>query len=370
MEEKESYKRIKRGKMDFWIFITILILSAIGTIMVFSSSAAFAYSRFGDIYYFLRRQIAWLAVGFGAMLFTANFDYRKYAKLTPMAFGLTIPLLIATLFTAPINGATRWLGPFQPSEVLKITLVMFLAYLMSKNYKKMGSFIHGFLPYVGITGVLCVILIMQPHFSAALILVLVTAIMMVVAGSKIRHFVIPTAVVVPAVVAFVMTQTAHIVPRVLSFVDPFADKSDSSWQIVQSLYAIGSGGMFGRGIGRSLQKYLYLPEPYNDFILSILAEELGFIGVTAVIFIFGLLIWRGFKVANNAPDRFGSLLAVGLTAIIAVQVVINIAVVTSSMPVTGMPLPFFSYGGTSLVFMLAGMGILLNISRYANYEKF
>ncbi len=369
-----SYKQARRGKMDFWIFITIAVLLAIGTIMVFSSSAAYAYSKFGDTYYFLKRQLIWLVVGFAAMLFTANFDYRRYAKLSPWLIGVTLLLLILTALVGfELNGAKRWLGTssfsFQPSEILKITLIMFLAYIMSKNYRKMGTFLIGFILPIAITGGFAFILYKQPHMSCALIIVAVTAIMMVLAGTKIRYFIAAVGAMIPIVVYIVLTKE-YILTRFLTFLDPFADTSDSGYQVIQSLYAIGSGGLFGRGIGRSLQKYLYLPEPYNDFILSILAEELGFVGVVAVIFLFGLLIWRGFRVANNAPDRFGSLMAAGITALIAVEVVINIAVVTSSMPVTGMPLPFFSYGGTSLVFLMADMGILLNISRYATYEKF
>ena len=369
-----TYKQARRGKMDFWIFITILILLSVGTIMVFSSSAAYAYSRFGDTYHFLKRQIIWLLVGMVAMIFVSNIDYRKYAKLSPYALLATFFLLLITTFVGvEHNGARRWLGfgslEFQPSEILKITLIIYLAYSMSKNYRKMGTFLQGFAQYVALAGLFCLLLATQPHISCALIIVCVTAIMMVLAGTKIRYFVACLGGMIPVIV-FLIFKFDYIRSRFLSFLDPFADKSDDGYQIIQSLYAIGSGGLFGKGIGRSLQKYLYLPEPYNDFILSILAEELGFVGIVAVIFLFGLLIWRGFKVANNAPDRFGSLLAGGITALIAVQVVINIAVVTSSMPVTGMPLPFFSYGGTSLVFLMADMGILLNISRYSSYEKF
>lgn len=366
-----TYKQAKRGKMDFWIFVTILILLAIGTIMVFSSSAAYAYSKFGDTYYFLKKQLQWLAVGMVAMLVVANIDYRKYAKWSPwMLLGTLVLLILTALVGTRLNGAKRWLGPFQPSEILKITLIIFLAYMMAKHYRKMGTFLKGFVPYLALTGGFAFLLYLQPHMSCALIIVSVTAIMMILAGTKIRYFLLSAAAVIPVVAYLVIFKLGYIKDRIFAFLDPLADASGDSWQIIQSLYAIGSGGLFGKGIGRSLQKYLYLPEPYNDFILSILAEELGFVGVVAVVFIFGLLIWRGFKVANNAPDRFGSLLAAGITSLIAVQVVINIAVVTSSMPVTGMPLPFFSYGGTSLIFLMIDMGILLNISRYSAYEKF
>ena len=268
-----SYKQARRGKVDFWIFITIAILLALGTIMVFSSSAAYAYSKFGDTYHFLKRQLIWLVVGFVAMMVTANFDYRKYAKMSPWLLGVTLVLLILTALVGfELNGAKRWLGTdsfsFQPSEFLKITLIMFLAYLMSKNYRKMGTFLTGFILPIAVTGAFALILYFQPHMSCALIIVAVTAIMMILAGTKIRYFLAALGAMVPIVVYIVMTKE-YILTRFLTFLDPFADKSDSGYQVIQSLYAIGSGGLFGRGIGRSLQKYLYLPEPYNDFILSI-----------------------------------------------------------------------------------------------------
>lgn len=370
-------KRIKRRHIDFWILMTALILLAIGSVMVFSSSAAYAYDRMeGDTYYFLKRQLIWVAVGIVVMFVMSNFDYRYLSKFAvPMLVISTIFLVLSAIPGIGIerNEARRWLGiggvEFQPSEMVKISLIVFLSYSLSKRNKVLGSFTKGFVPYVLLAGFIAGILALQPHMSAALIIVSVTAIMMIVAGCKIRHFLAIGGLVIPFII-YIALKMPHVLTRVTSFMDPFANPTGEGYQIIQSLYAIGSGGLFGKGLGKSLQKYLYLPEPYNDFILSILAEELGFIGVVAVLFLFGLFIWRGYKVANHAPDMFGSLLAAGITSLIAIQVVLNVAVVTSSMPVTGIPLPFFSYGGTSLVFLMADVGILLNVSRYANYERF
>jgi len=208
----------------------------------------------------------------------------------------------------------------------------------------------------------------QPHLSATLVICSVAAIILFCAGAKIRHFVLLGVPAVAGVFALVIT-SPYRYKRLVSFLDPWSDPQGGGWQVVQSLYAIGPGGLFGRGLGKSLQKFLYIPEPYNDFILAVLAEELGFIGVFTVLLLFLIFFWRGIKISINAPDVFGCLLAAGITSLIAVQVIINVAVVTSSMPVTGMPLPFFSYGGTSLVFLLSGIGILLNISKHSNYDR-
>lgn len=367
--------RVKRQQFDFWIFICILVLLALGSIMVFSSSAAYAYTHMGgDTYFFLKKQLLWVAVGLVAMLVMANFDYRKLGKLSPLMMVVSVVLMIITAIPGIgtyRNGARRWLefGGFslQPSEIMKITFILFMAWILSKRTKKMESFWKDFIPYILITGLVAGTCVLQKHMSCFMIFVVVAAVMIFFAGAKIKHYLMLLPAAVPAIV-LLASKMEHIQVRILGFLDPFSGGGES-WQIKQSLLAIGSGGLFGKGIGRSMQKYLYLPEPYNDFIFSILAEELGFVGVAAVLTLFILLLWRGFKVANHAPDKFGSLLAAGITTLIGFQVIVNIAVVTSSMPVTGMPLPFFSYGGTSLVFLMADMGILLNVSRYANYER-
>jgi len=365
-----------RKPIDFWIFYAVLILLAIGTIMVFSSSYYYAqYNIKSDAYHFFRKQLLMLALGFIAMFFTMNYDYRKLGKLSPIILVGTMCLLILVLIPGigiSRNGARRWISiagqEFQPSEILKYAVILFFSYSLSKRQDKIKSFFNGLLPYLILMGFIAGLLLLEPHKSGTIIVLIVSAVILFCAGAKLSHFMIIGVPSVAGLAAIIMFST-YARDRVFSFLDPFKDASGDGYQAIQSLYAIGSGGLFGRGLGRSMQKLLFIPEPYNDFILSVLAEELGFIGVFTVMLLFLILIWRGIKVAMSAPDIFGTLVAVGITTLIGAQVIINVAVVTSSMPVTGMPLPFFSYGGTSLVFLMAGVGILLNISRYAKYDR-
>jgi len=253
---------------------------------------------------------------------------------------------------------------FQPSEFTKIAMILFLSLSLSKNSHKLNRFFTGLLPYLIIVGITDAILYLEPHMSAIILITLVSIVILFCAGARIWHFIL---LGVPALIGgwFLIISDEYRVQRILSFLDPFKYPQDSGYQIINSLYAIASGSVFGRGLGKSLQKYLYLPEPHNDFIFSVLAEELGFIGALTVIVLFMLFIWRGLKISMNAPDMLGSLIAAGITSLVALEVIINIAVVTSTIPATGMPLPFFSYGGTSMVFLLTSIGILLNISRGA-----
>lgn len=367
--------KVTRKPFDFWIFITVIILLSLGTIMVFSSSAAFAYNLKGDVYWFLRKQLIVVPLGLVAMLVMMNYDYRKLGKLTPFMLILSIVLLILVLIPgigAVRNGARRWIvlagQEFQPSEVAKIAMILFFSYSLSRRKDPLNTFFKGLLPYLIILGLVAGLLLLEPHKSGTLIVGMVTVIILFTAGAKIGHFLIMG---VPAVSGFTLLilLDEYSRDRVLSFTDPFKYIKGEGWQAVQSLYAIGSGGLFGRGLGKSLQKFLYIPEPYNDFIMAVLAEELGFIGVFAVMLLFLIFIWRGIKVAMTAPDTFGSLTAVGITSLIGLQALLNIAVVTSTVPNTGIPMPFFSYGGTSLIFLMASVGILLNISRYASYDR-
>lgn len=365
-----------RKPVDFWILYAVLILLAIGTIMVFSSSYYYAqYYIKSDAYHFFKKQLLMLILGFVAMIFTMNYDYRKLGKLSPIFLIGTMCLLILVLIPGigiVRNGARRWISiagqDFQPSEILKYAVILFFSFSLSKRQEKIKYFFTGLLPYLILVGIVAGLLLMEPHKSGTIIILIVTAIILFCAGARLSHFMIMGVPAVAGLTAIIMF-SSYARDRVFSFLDPFKDASGDGYQAIQSLYAIGSGGLFGRGLGRSMQKLLFIPEPYNDFILSVLAEELGFIGVLVVMLLFLILIWRGIKVAMSAPDIFGTLVAVGITSLIGAQVVINVAVVTSSMPVTGMPLPFFSYGGTSLVFLMAGVGILLNISRYAKYDR-
>ncbi len=364
-------QKVRKVKsIDFTFLIVVLMLLAYGLIMVFSASSASAHYLYNDAFYFIKRQFLWALVGLAAMFVTSRINYKLYYRFA-------IPILIATavlLILVKIpgigqvrNGARRWLGvgqlTFQPSEIAKYALIIFLAKSLPHNQDLLKKFWTGFVPYLLVIGVVAGLVLIEPHMSGAMIIGIIGVMMLFLAGAKIWHFVVlalPAAGAVAAMIAI----SPYRMQRFLTFLDPFSDILGDSWQVVQSLYAIGSGGLFGLGLGQSRQKFLYLPEPQNDFIFSIICEELGFFGALLVVVLFVILIWKGVKIAIHAPDSFSGMLVGGITALIGIQVLMNIAVVTSSMPATGIPLPFFSYGGTSLLFILCGMGIILNVSRY------
>ena len=273
-----------------------------------------------------------------------------------------------------MDGAKRWVDlgfiSFQPSEVAKIGLIIFFANLLTENKERIGEMWKGFFyPIVWLLPIIGILVIVQNHLSATILIVLIISVMMLMAGSRLKYFLTfgiagaGTGLGALFLYAKITKKGLFRITRLITFTDPFKYIQDEGWQVVQSLYAIGSGGLFGVGLGNSTQKYLYIPEAHNDFVFSIIAEELGFLGCAFVIILFALFIWRGILIAMKAPDMFGSLIAVGITTMVGLQAIINIAVVTSSMPNTGMPLPFFSYGGTSLLILMASVGILLNISR-------
>ena len=362
-----------RKPFDFLLFMTVLILLCLGTIMVFSAGAPHASNEMGDTYHFIKKQLMFLPLAFFAMLVTMNIDYRILGKWSPVFLvGSIVLLILVLLFGQELNGAKRWfiIGPlnFQPSETAKFSVILFFSYSISKRKNQLKSFFKGFFPYILILGIFGVLLLKEPHLSGTIVIFGTACVILFAAGAKIWHFLLLSIPAIPGLVALIIL-FPYRMKRFVSFLDPFADMQGDGYQVVQSLYAIGSGGLFGRGLGKSMQKFLYIPEPYNDFIFAVLAEEMGFIGVVAVLLLFLVFIWRGVKIAVNAPDVFGSLVAIGITSLVAIQVIINVAVVTSSMPVTGMPLPLFSYGGTSLVILMSGIGVLLNISRYANYDR-
>lgn len=377
MRKKPVKKSVTKEYMGFTktdpvLFNIVLVLVCFGLIMCFSASAPTAQVQNGDSYYFLKRQIIWAVIGFVAMMITSNFHYSNYKKYSFMIYAGTIGLLLIVLAFPGINGAKRWIGiggaSFQPSEVAKYALIIMIAHKLSVQKWEDSKFFRDFVPYLILFGVYALLLMLEPHFSCTLLLFGVTVAMLFVSGAKMKHFGICLLVAVPAILFLAFS--GYRGDRMAVFLDPMgSDPSGEGWQIRQSLYAIGSGGMFGLGIGQSRQKFLYLPEPQNDFIFAVLCEELGFAGAIVVILLFAVLIWRGIYIAVNAPDKFSCYIATGITALIAIQIIVNIAVVTSSMPVTGMPLPFFSAGGSSLVFLMAGMGILLNISKYVGPNK-
>ena len=367
---RENKKESDLKSVDYSLVVIICMLLAFGLIMVFSASSANAHYVHGDATYFFKRQLIWAVVGVIVMWLVSRFPYKKLERYVNLLFTVTIiMLLLVPLIGIEVNGARRWLGfgslTFQPSEFAKITLVLFLAKSLVNNPHRIESLMDGYIRYVGIIGIVAGIVLIQPHMSGAMIIAISGCIVLFAAGFKLRYFGVSFLGALPLVYTLIMT-SEYRRKRFTSFLDPFKDKMDESWQIVQSLYAIASGGLYGMGLGQSRQKYLYIPEPQNDFIFAVICEELGFLGAIFVMFLFALLIWKGIMIAKKAPDEFSALTATGITAIIAVQVLMNIAVVTSSMPVTGVTLPFFSYGGTSLVILLIGMGILLNISRHVD----
>lgn len=362
--------RSQKSAPDFIIFLTTLMLLSIGIIMVASSSQVIALLDYKDAYYFLKRQLIWALLGVLAMISVMNIDYYRYEKWIGPGFIGTLFLLILVIIPNvghEVNGSTRWLGigslSFQPSEVAKLAIVFFMAKSLGRRHNLLQSFSQGVVPHLVILGVVCGLILLQPDLGTAVAIAGTTYMLLMAAGARSSHLLL-LALAGIAVVGLAIYFEPYRMERFLAFLDPWADPSDTGFQTIQSLYAIGSGGLFGLGLGESKQKFLYLPERHTDFIFSIINEELGFIGGFIVICLFFILFWRGYKVALTAPSTFSSLLAVGITSMIALQTVINIGVVTGSMPVTGITLPFISYGGSSLIFTLIGVGILLNISRY------
>ena len=365
----KSFSSFLKNPIDFTLLITILLLLSIGLIMVLSASSPSALSESGNSYSYFFRQAIFAVAGLFMMWVISNIDYRFYQKYSKLAYIIAFLLLLAVpLIGREVNGAKRWIYiteslSFQPSEIVKLLMIIFYAGILVKNRDELNKYGKGFFKHIIMVAPIIILLLIEPHFSASIIIIGIVAIMMIIAGCKFWHFLVSGLVVgVPGIIALIFLEPYRL-QRVITFLNPWSDPTGDGWQVIQSLYAIGSGGLFGAGLGESKQKYLYIPEPHNDFIFSILSEELGFIGCAVVIILFAIFIWRGVLIAMKSPDMFGSLIAIGITAQIAIQVIINIAVVTSSMPATGMPLPFFSYGGTSLFILLCEMGILLNISK-------
>ena len=354
----KTYSSFLNNSIDFTLLIVLLILLALGLTMVLSASSPKSLSDYGTSYHFFIRQLIFALVGLGLMMIISKIDYRFYQKFYKISWIVSVILLVLVLLIGKeVNESKRWIEitsslSFQPSEIVKFLMIVFYAGILTRNRDELGNFWMGLVKHVCMIAPIIVLLLLEPHFSVSIVIIGTCCVMMIMAGCKFWQFAAAGgAIGVPAIVAMVMMADYRLV-RVNTFLDPWSDPKGAGWQVIQSLYAIGSGGLFGLGLGEGNQKYLYLSEPQNDFIFAILAEELGFVGCVFVIILFAILIWRGILIAMKAPDMFGSLMAIGIISLIAIQVIINIAVVTSSMPVTGMPLPFFSYGGTSLLILL------------------
>lgn len=368
-------------QIDFVLLVIIILLLASGIIMVLSASAPSALSETGNSYTYVTKQMIFAVIGFVVMYIASKFDYHIFKKFYWIIYWISVGILLLVLVPGlkySANGATRWVDlgfiQFQPSELTKVGLIVFYAGYLSEHKNELRDFKKGFIkPLIFLAIPVAIAYFIQNHLSVGLVMSLITVVMMLIAGCRMSYFVYTGLVGGGALggifALHVLSKgqeagaSSFRLDRILNFMNPWADPTGTGWQAINSLYAIGSGGLFGAGLGESKQKYLYIPEPQNDFIFSILAEELGFVGCSVVIILFALFVWRGILIAMKAPDMFGSLLATGITTLVFVQVVINIGVVTNSIPNTGMPLPFFSAGGTALVILLGMCGVLLNISK-------
>ncbi|UYZ23522.1 stage V sporulation protein E [Mesobacillus jeotgali] len=363
----------KKTTPDIFLMIVTFTLLAVGLIMVYSASAVWADYKFNDSFFFAKRQMLFAGVGIVAMFFIMNIDYwtwRTWAKvILIICFVLLILVLIPGIGNVR-NGSRSWIGvgafSVQPSEFMKIAMIAFLAKFLSENQKAITSFKQGLFPSLGLVFLAFGLIMLQPDLGTGTVMVGTSVVIIFIAGARISHFVGLGLLGVAGFVGLIIS-APYRMKRITSFLDPWQDPLGSGFQMIQSLYAIGPGGLFGLGLGQSRQKFFYLPEPQTDFIFAILAEELGFIGGSLILLLFSLLLWRGIRIALGAPDLFGTFLATGIIAMIAIQVMINIGVVTGLMPVTGITLPFLSYGGSSLTLMLMAVGVLLNISRHSRY---
>jgi cell division protein FtsW len=365
--------RLKKGPPDFVLFMTTLALIGIGLIMVFSSSAVTSNIQYNDSYHFFKKQLLWAVISIGAMIVVMKINYLRLKEFAlPLMFiAVVFLILVVTPLGTEVKGSSRWimLGPFNlsPSELAKLAVILFMARSLENNIDKIKSFKEGVLPYLVMLAMICALVMVQPDLGTSCAIAGTVFFLLLVAGARWSHLSMIASAGVAAIVAAIVV-APYRMERMIAFVNPWKYAGDEGFQIIQSLYALGSGGLFGMGLGRSRQKWFYLPEQHTDFIFAILGEELGFIGAIVVLLLFMLFAWRGFKIAINAPDTFGSILASGLTIMVILQAAINIGVVSGVLPVTGITLPFISYGGSSLLFTMTGVGLLLNVSRYSTYK--
>lgn len=372
--EKKSYEAAK-GKMDIPFLLLTLLLTAIGLVMVFSASFPSAYYESGDPAFYFKRQAVFAVLGIIAMFAVGKINYQRWRGAAKILLGFSVFLLILVIIPhvgITVNNATRWLGipgkfTFQPSEIAKLGVIVYFADSISKKKDKMLTWRYGIWPYVVILGIIAGLMMLEPHLSGTILIVGTGVVMMIVGGIQTWLVGLGVGGVAAAGLLYVKLVESGVISygksRIEMWHNPWIDELGDGYQMVQSLIAIGSGGLLGVGLGKSRQKFLYLPEEHNDCIFAIVCEELGLIGACVIMLIFALLILRGFWIALHARDRFGTLLVVGIVTHIALQTFLNIAVVSGLVPATGISLPFFSYGGTALALQLLETGIVLSVSR-------
>ncbi|MDD3401343.1 MAG: putative lipid II flippase FtsW [Eubacteriales bacterium] len=369
-KEKRAREKQPQGRIDYSILLVVSALCAFGLVMVFSASYYYAQNTAKcnfDSFYYLKRQAIYLAIGYPIMLIISRINYRKIQKLNGIAILVSVVLLITVLiFGDELNGGKRWLNLFgvsiQPSEVAKFGMIIYMCSYMAKRRDQMKDLKRGMMPMLLVIGVIAGLIMLQPNMSMAVIVGLIGIIMLYLGGCDLRQLLVLGVVFVILFILFAVIAPYRL-QRLTSFTKPFDDPQDTGYQLVQSFYAIGSGGLFGKGLNNSYQKLLYMTYGESDFIFAILCEEFGFVGGVVVLIAYGWIVYRGMVIALRCRNRFGGLLAAGISLVFGLQVCINVGVVTGLMPTTGQALPFISAGGTSLLIFLSAMGVLLNISR-------
>ncbi len=359
--------RFQKDNYDITLLFPVLLLVGIGIVMVYSASSELAMKKFSDDYYFLKRQALFALAGVLVLIICRRMPYRLLGSFTYplliLAFGLLIMIQVPG-FGVRVGGALRWLSlggfSFQPSELARFALIIYLAYSMSRKKEMLKDFYIGFLPHIIVLGIFTALIILQPDFGTVIILGTLTWIMLFIGGVRLFHLVSPLIIVLP-VLYYMATGAEYRIRRIMSFMDPWQYSADAGYQIVHSLMAFGSGGIWGSGIGKSYQKLFYLPEPHTDFIFSVIGEELGLLGVMAILGLYLIILWRGINIARHSSDAFGSFVAAGITTALGLQVCINTGVALGLLPTKGLTLPFLSYGGTSLLISMASIGVLMNI---------
>lgn len=375
-KRNKSFSLKQQGKIDITFLSLVLILMTIGLVMLFSASYAYSYTYFGNSYHFIFRQSIFAVIGVAAMLIISRIDYHILKKFSWVIYLITVALLMIVLILPPMSdelNVKRWISfggfSFQPSEIAKFAIVVLFASWLAANGEKIKK-----LRYIAwlvfLLGTVCALVVAEPHLSATVLIFTLGIILMIVGGLPKRWILAGAGAGAGGLLILIFSGAiSYGSDRIKYWLDPWLDPTGSGYQTIQSLLAIGSGGLLGRGIGQSRQKYLWVPEPHNDFIFSIVCEELGLIGAMVIILLFCALVWRGFTIAMRSQDKFGTLLAIGLTFQVGLQAILNILVVTNTIPNTGISLPFFSYGGTALMILLAEMGVVLSISRTSSVQK-
>jgi cell division protein FtsW len=359
----------RKLQSDKWMFLATVALVCASVVMVYSASAMLALERFQQPYLFVTKQVMWVAVGVALLSLVMRVDYRTYRneRLIWTLLAVAAVLLVAVLFSRPVNGTRRWFAlagfGIQPSELAKLAVVLFTALILERRMHRINDITYSLLPIALVAGAVTGLILLEPDFGTAVALLAIVSVMLFAAGLAYKYFAVAALLMVPALYAVLMS-ASYRKDRLLAFWDPWADPQGNGFQIIQSLIAVGTGGVFGKGLMEGRQKLFFLPEPHTDFIYAVIAEETGLVGSLVILTCFGLIAWRGLRASSRAPDSFGALLALGITMMLVLQAFVNISVVLGLLPTKGIPLPLVSAGGSSLLINLLGVGVLLNISQH------